>query len=166
MLAQFCALENSRRRNLTEETMSNPSCPLPAPDGHRDFSIIQEMLRAHRIAIVGASNMPGRASYEIANYLLDVGKEVIPVNPNHSSVLGLKCFASLEEVPGKIELVNVFRRPEFCADVVRSAIKVGGKAVWLQSGIRNEEARNLAIQAGLGFIQDRCLMVEHMHAER
>jgi uncharacterized protein len=77
-------------------------------------------------------------------------------------VFGQKCYARLSDVPGEIDLVNVFRRPQFCADVTREAIEAGAKGVWLQAGIRNEDARILAEEAGVDFVQDRCIMVEHM----
>ena len=77
-------------------------------------------------------------------------------------MLGLKCYASLEDVPGTIDVVDVFRRPEFCADVVRSAVAAGAKGVWLQSGIVSPEAEQVAAEAGIDFVQDRCLKVEHM----
>ncbi|HEX3983489.1 MAG TPA: CoA-binding protein [Acidisoma sp.] len=111
--------------------------------------------------MVGLSDDPSRPSFGIASYLLSVGKEVIPINPNHARVLGLKCYASLAEVPGPIDLVNVFRRPEYCAGIVRSAIAIGAKGFWLQSGIISREARQLAIAAKIDFIQNRCIMVEH-----
>src|SRR5437667_3446427 len=120
--------------------MSNPSCPLQ-PNSPDDASIaIQKMLAANRIAIVGASDDPSRASHQIAQYLLAHGKQIIPVNPNHGEVLGLKCYPSLRLAPGPIDLVNVFRRPEFCEGVARQAIEIGAKGIWLQSGIRNERA--------------------------
>jgi uncharacterized protein len=146
--------------------MPHESCSLPGPADPAENLRMLNLLRARRIAVVGASNRPGRASYDVIDYLLDAGKEVIPVNPNHSAILGMKCHASLEEVPGKIDLVNVFRRPEACADIVRQAIKVGAKGIWLQSGIRNDEARQLAEEAGVAYIEDRCLMVEHMRMVR
>jgi hypothetical protein len=125
--------------------------------------IIRRMLDAHRIAVVGLSDDPSRPSFGIARYLLSAGKEVIPVNPNHQTVLGLKCYSSLEAVPGAIDLVNVFRRPEHCADVVRSAIAIGAKGIWLQSGITSAQAGELAARAGIDFVQNRCIMVEQMN---
>jgi len=119
------------------------------------------MLGAGRIAIVGLSDDPSRPSYEIATYLLGQGYAVVPVNPNHAAVLGMKCYPSLKDVPGEIDVVNVFRRSEFCADVTRDAIAAGAKGVWLQSGIRNEDARRLAAAAGIDFVQDRCILLEH-----
>src|SRR5439155_25368012 len=100
------------------------------------------------------------------SYLLSHGYDVVPVDPTHDQVLGKKCYAQLSDVPGKIDLVNVFRRPEFCAEVTREAIAAGAAGVWLQSGIRNDVARELAEQAGIDFVQDRCIMVEHMQRRR
>ena len=110
------------------------------------------------------ATIPNRPSYGVASYLLDVGKEIIPINPNHRQALGLKCFSNLEEISGPIDLVNIFRRPEFCPEIVRQAILIRAKGVWLQSGIRSPEAKQLASEAGLDYVEDRCLMVEHMHA--
>ena len=124
------------------------------------------MLEAKRIAVVGMSDDPTRPSNGIGGYLLSHGYDVIPITPTHQSIMGRKCYAKLSDVPGKIDLVNVFRRAEFCADVVRDAIAVGAKGVWLQSGIRNDDARRFAADAGIDFVEDRCIMVEHMQRRR
>lgn len=146
--------------------MPQDACTLPSRDGDDEFAVIRMLIQSHRIAVVGLSDHPGRASFGVASYLLAEGKEIIPVNPSHSTILGLKCYPSLEDVPGQIELVNVFRRPEYCPDVARSAIKIGAKGLWLQSGITSTEARQMAIEAKMPYVEDRCLMVEHMHARR
>ena len=146
--------------------MSDDACPLPEDSTEDVSTALRRMLRAKRIAVVGLSDDPSRASYGVAQYLIRAGKQVIPINPNHESVMGLKCFPSLEEVAGPIELVDVFRRPQFCPDVVRAAIAAGAKGVWLQSGIRSPEARKLAREAGIDYVEDRCLMVELMHTSR
>ena len=143
--------------------MEGESRRLPAEQTDPESRIIQRLLAARRVAIVGLSDDPSRPSFGIASYLLSVGKEIVPVNPNHARVLGVRCYPSLEAVPGPIDLVNVFRRPEHCADVVRSAIAVGAKGVWLQSGITNREARELAAASKIDFVQNRCIMVEHMN---
>jgi len=143
--------------------MSGESCPIPTDPQPDQRTVIQQMLKAHRIAVVGLSDDPSRPSYEIASYLILHGKEVIPVNPNYDTVLGQKCYPSLREVSGAIDLVNVFRRPQFCADVVRDAIAVGAGGVWLQAGITNREAEKLAGEARMPFVQNRCIMVDHMH---
>jgi predicted CoA-binding protein len=138
------------------------SCPLPLRTPGAESTAVDRMLKAKRIVIVGMSDDPSRPSHGIGGYLAAHGYEVIPVNPNHDQVLGEKCYARLSDVPGEIDLVNVFRRPQFCAAVTREAIEAGAKGVWLQAGIRNEEARRMAQEAGVDFVQDRCIMVEHM----
>jgi uncharacterized protein len=141
--------------------MNPDACPLPGKADETEEAIIKRLLEARRIAVVGLSDDPNKPSHGVARYLREHGKEIIPINPGHSQIMGLKSYGSLEEVPGTIDLVDVFRRAEYCAEVVRSAIKVGAKGVWLQSGIVNEEAKRLAKEAGIDFIQNRCLMVEH-----
>jgi uncharacterized protein len=146
--------------------MSDEACPLPTPPRTEELNPVRRMLAAGRIAVVGLSDDPSRPSYGVAGYLRSVGKEVIPVNPNYQTVMGMTCYPSLRDVPGKIDLVDVFRRPEYCAGVVEDAIAVGAKGVWLQSGIVSAEAERLAREAGIDFVQNRCLMVEHMHQGR
>lgn len=146
--------------------MSQEHCPFPSRLPAVEIAAVERMLGAKRVAVVGLSDSPDRPSHGIAGYLMAHGYDVIGVNPNHDSVFGRKCYARLADVPGKIDLVNVFRRGEFCDDVTREAIAAGAAGVWLQSGIRNEEARALAEQARIDFVQDRCLMVEHMQRRR
>ena len=122
---------------------------------------IDSMLAGRRIDVVGLSDDPSRPSYGVSRYMLDHGYTVLPVNPNGTSALGQPCYPDLASVPGPIDVVNVFRRPLACPDVVRAAIAAGAKGVWLQSGIRSDEAAQLAADAGLAFVQDRCVMVEH-----
>jgi uncharacterized protein len=144
--------------------MSDESCPVPSFEP--PTSAIERMLNARRIAVVGLSDDPSRPSFRVASYLLAAGKEVIPVNPRCQRVLGLTCHPSLAAAPGPIDLVDVFRRPEFCADVVRDAIVAGARGVWLQSGIVSDEARELAGRAKLDYVEDRCLMVDLMRQGR
>lgn len=145
--------------------MSDDACPMPTPPGG-EADAVRRMLAGRRIAVVGLSEDPSRASYGVASYLESVGKEIVPVNPNHRRVLGRACYASLEDVPGPIDVVDVFRRPEFCADVVRSAVAIGAKGVWLQSGIVSPEADRIAREAGIDFVQDRCMKIDHMFGGR
>lgn len=146
--------------------MPEDACPLPSRPGGTEAEAVRRMLAAQRIAVVGLSDDPSRPSHGVASYLISVGKEVIPVNPAHKRVLGLECYPSLEAVPAEIEVVDVFRRPEYCADVVRSAVSAGAKGVWLQSGIVSPEARQLAHEAGIDFVEDRCIKVDHMFRGR
>lgn len=146
--------------------MSKDACPLPSGRPGDETNALRRMLAAKRIAVVGLSDDPGRPSHDVARYLQSAGKEIIPVNPNHSRVMGLKCYATLAEIPGPVDVVDVFRRPEFCAGVVRDAVAAGAKGVWLQTGIVSDEAGRLAAEAGIDFVQDRCLKVEHMFHAR
>jgi len=154
------------KRFAQEVAMSFEACTLPGSRDEGEEAMIRRMLAAERIAIVGLSDKPGRASYMIGQYLKGLGKTIIPVNPQFQTALGLKCYATLAQAPGPIDLVNVFRKSEFCADVARDAVAVGAKGVWLQSGITNDEARQAARKAGLDYVEDRCIMVEHSYRSR
>lgn len=140
----------------------NESCRLPTRAADDEEAVIRRLLASRRIAVVGLSNDPSRPSNDVAAYLISAGYDVIPVNPTVKTALGRRCVATLAEVNGPIDLVNVFRRPEHCPGVVREAIAAGAKGVWLQQGIVSEESRQLAAEAGIDFIEDRCLKVEHM----
>lgn len=142
--------------------MPQDACPLPTRPPDDEAAIIRRLLTGRRIAVVGLSDDPSRPSHDVARYLHSVGKEIIPVNPNHAAVLGRKCYPSLADVPGPIDVVNIFRRPQFCADIVCAAIAAGARGVWLQTGIVSPEAQRLAAEAGIDFVQDRCMKVEHM----
>jgi uncharacterized protein len=123
---------------------------------------IPEILKSSRtIAVVGLSSNPMRPSNGVAAYLQRVGYRVIPINPNESEVLGEKCYARLEDVPEKIDLVDIFRRPECVPEIVESAIRVGAKTVWMQEGIVNHQAAERARAAGLEVVMDRCTLKEH-----
>src|SRR5580658_642628 len=121
-----------------------------------------EILKTHKtMAVVGLSSNPARPSYGVAEYMQSVGYKIIPVNPNETVVLGEKSYARLEDVPEKIEIVDVFRRPEDVPSVVESAIKIGAKVLWMQLGIENAEAAERARAAGLIVVEDACILVEH-----
>ena len=133
----------------------------PLPDrSRRTEAMIQRMLAGKRIAVVGLSDDPSRPSYGVAAYLLWAGKEVLPVNPNCRTVLDVRCYSCLAEISGPIDVVDVFRRPEYCPRIVREAVAVAAKGVWLQSGVISPEAEAIAADAGIDFIQDRCMKVE------
>jgi predicted CoA-binding protein len=128
---------------------------------------ILELLKQYKtIAVVGLSSNPMRPSYDVTEYMQAAGYRIIPVNPNERKVLGEKSYARLEEVPEKIEIVNVFRRAEEVPAVVESAIRVGAKVVWMQQGVENEEAAEKARAAGLMVIEDACILVEHRRRAR
>lgn len=139
--------------------MNGEACPLPSDSSASEREAIDRMLRARTIAVVGLSDDPSRPSHQIAAFLQSRGKRVIPVNPNCDRVLGETCHPSLDAVPGSIDLVNVFRRPEHCPDITRQAIAAGAAGIWLQSGIVSAEAERLAREGGIDFVQNRCIMV-------
>jgi hypothetical protein len=131
--------------------------------------VIDRILRSSkRIAVVGWSDDPDRPSSSVAEYLSREGYEILPVNPRLAGtpVFGTTVVASLSDIPGTIDLVGIFRRPAEAVGVVREAIALGIPAVWLQEGVVSEEARSLALSAGLGVVMDRCLMKEHRRLRR
>jgi predicted CoA-binding protein len=127
-----------------------------------DPADIDAILDMRRVAVMGLSSDPRRASYGVARYLQKQGYEIIPVNPNETAVLGVRAYASLSELPEPPEVVDVFRRPEFVPQIVDEAIAVGAKALWLQLGVINYEAARRAREAGLIVVMDRCMLSEHV----
>jgi predicted CoA-binding protein len=122
----------------------------------------QILAEARTIALIGASPKPERPSNDVMRYLLDVGYRVIPVRPaDCDKVHGVPCVRSLAEIDEPIDLVDVFRRPEFCAGHAREAVEAGAGALWLQVGIVSAEAREIAVEAGLDYVEDACTKVVH-----
>jgi len=127
-----------------------------------DDQMMKDILLSTRtIASVGLSSNQEKESYWIVSYLKDQGYRIIPVNPTADEILGEKAYPDLESVPEKIDVVQVFRKPEDVPPVVDSAIKVGAKVVWMQEGIVNEEAAQKAREAGLQVVMDACMRVTH-----
>jgi predicted CoA-binding protein len=122
----------------------------------------EKMIRNGKtIAVVGLSNRRSRPSYGVSEYLQSQGYRIIPVNPNESEILGEKSYATLEEIPEPVDIVDIFRRSEAVADVVDSAIRIGAKGVWMQEGVVNEDAAAKARAAGLEVVMDHCILKEH-----
>jgi predicted CoA-binding protein len=123
----------------------------------------EEILReARTIAVVGASADPARPSHGVTAYLLRAGYRVIPVNPfAGGEVLGLRCLASLAELEEPVDLVDVFRRPEQCGEVAHEAAAAGAGALWLQLGIVSPEARRVAEEHGMHYVEDACTAIVH-----
>ncbi len=118
----------------------------------------------HTIAVVGLTSNTEKPANWVTEYMMQQGYRIIPVNPDETEVFGLTCYPDLKSVPEPVEFVDVFRRPQFCADVARDAVAAGAKALWLQQGIRSAEARQIAEEAGLTYVEDRCVMSEHRRA--
>ncbi len=134
-----------------------------APSADPIFDILTKY---KTIAVVGLSSNPARPSYGVTEYMQSSGYHIIPVNPNETDVLGEPSYASLAEVPQKIEIVDIFRRTEEVPPVVDAAIRAGAKVIWMQQGIANENAAEKARAAGLTVVMDACILVEHKKRKR
>lgn len=124
---------------------------------------VTDILKNSRtIAVVGLSSKPYRPSSGVAEYLQSVGYRIIPVNPNETEVLGEKAYPRLEDVPVPIDVVDIFRQSVYVPEIVRSAIAIGARAIWMQEGVIDADAAELARQAGLLVVMDACIMKEHV----
>ena len=125
---------------------------------------IKEILEhSHTIAVVGLSDSPIKPSYQVARYLQQAGYRIIPVNPKYDEILGERCYADLKSVPMQIDIVDIFRNPAEVVPIVEQAISLHPRAIWLQLGVINETAAQLALSQGIPVIMDRCIKIEHMH---
>ena len=123
---------------------------------------IREILEQGKtLAVVGLSSRASRPSFGVAAYMQRHGYRIIPVNPHEDSVLGEKCYASLDAVPEDFDVVVIFRRPEFVPEVVEAAIRKRAKVVWMQERVIHEQAAQRARDAGITVIMDRCILKEH-----
>lgn len=127
-----------------------------------DIGSLRRILSENRVlAIVGLSANWSRPSHFAAKYMLEHGYRVIPVNPQYAEVLGQKCYATLGDIPEKVDLVDVFRRTEEVMPIAEQAIAIGARVFWQQLGVRNEAAAARARAAGLEAVMDRCVKIEH-----
>ena len=133
---------------------------MPQAPKESEESIADLLKSAKTIAVVGLSSKMYRASFGVAEYLQSLGYRIIPVNPNVSEVLGEKSYARLEDVPEKIDIVDIFRRSELVAEVVDAAIRIGARAVWMQEGVEDEASAERARRAGLVVVMDLCTAKE------
>ena len=138
-------------------------------EGRRDFPMLDDdgmatvLRNARRIALIGASPNPARPSNDVFRYLLAVGYEVVPINPDESVIEGRICYPSLAAAvtaEGPVDIVDVFRRAELCVPHAREAVVAGAKCLWLQLGVVNWEAARIAVDGGLSVVMDRCTAIE------
>jgi hypothetical protein len=122
---------------------------------------INKIFTMKSIAVVGMSPKPERPSHYVALYLKENGYDIIPVNPGHSEIAGIKSYPSLLDIPSKVEIVNIFRKPEHVVPIVKEAIKINAKALWLQDGIINKEASEIATSKKLLFVMNDCMLRRH-----
>jgi hypothetical protein len=125
------------------------------------LTIQRVLLNAKRIAVVGLSGNALRASYFVGFYLQRHGYRLLPVNPRESEILGVRCYASLQDVPDRVDIVNVFRAPSAVPEIAAQAVAIGAGCLWTQFNVINEEGARIAEKAGLAVVMDRCIKVEH-----
>jgi len=149
------------------------AAPAPKPATHsaveplsESEAITQILNSSKTIAVVGLSNDRMRPSFHVAEYLKSVGYQIIPVNPFETEVLGEKSYARLQDVPTPIDVVQIFRRPQFVPEIVDAAIQIRVRCVWMQEGIAHAEAAERARQAGILVIMNRCMLKEHLRRSR
>lgn len=131
------------------------------PGNSSDQEVKQLLSQAKRIAVVGLSDKTYRDSHRVAEYLQEQGYEIIPVNPGVAEVLGRKAYPDLASVPGPVDVVDVFRHSDAVPEIAQAAVKIKAKALWMQIGVQNQEAADLARNNGMLVVQNACLKVEH-----
>lgn len=136
---------------------------MSANEAERIAGLLRE---SKTIAVVGLTDSPLRPSYGVSSYMQSQGYRIIPVNPNVRDSLGEKAYATLLDVPEKIDIVNIFRRPEAVPEVVDQAIQLNVPAIWMQEGVVHEEAAEKARKAGIFVVMDLCILKEHMRYMR
>lgn len=129
-------------------------------DLHTDKEI-QEILNMNRIAVIGMSKNSSKAAHYVPAYLSDNGYDIIPVNPTADKILGKKCYSSISEIDQRIDVVDIFRPSDQILDIIKDVIKKRPKVIWLQEGIHNVKAENLAKKEGIKVIFNRCMLREH-----
>lgn len=125
---------------------------------------IAQILKQNKvIAVVGLSNKVNRASHGVSQYMINHGYHIIPVNPNYKTILGLESYKHLGDIAQKVDIVNIFRRSSEVMPIVEQAIEISAKVIWMQLGVVDQQAAELASKAGLTVIMDKCIKIEHAH---
>ena len=122
---------------------------------------IDQIFKMKTVAVVGMSPKPERPSHYVGMYLKEQGYDIIPVNPGHKEIAGMTCYPSLLDIPVKVDVVDVFRRPEHAVPISEAAVEIGSKALWLQDGVINDEAAKLAEDASLLVVMNDCMLRRH-----
>jgi len=123
---------------------------------------LEKIFKMNTIAVVGMSPKIERPSHYVSQYMIENGFEIIPVNPGHNTIAGLQSYPSLDKIPKKVDIVNVFRRSKFVEAIAKDAVKINAKALWLQDGVVDIEAGKFAEDAGLIVIMNDCILRQHI----
>lgn len=143
--------------------IGDPNLGAGRPADSKAIDPASEILKTSRtIAVVGLSSRAYRPSYGVAQYLQSAGYRIIPVNPSEKEILGERAYARLEDIPERVDIVDIFRRPAFVPEIVESAIRIGARGVWMQEGVIHAEAGERARRAGLFVIMNTCILKEHI----
>ena len=129
-----------------------------------DIGTIKKIYQMKTIAVVGMSPKSERPSHYVSMYMKEKGYTIYPVNPGHREIEDLKCYSNLLEIPFGVDVVNVFRRPEHVFPIAEATIEISAKALWLQDGVINEAAAQLAEEAGLMVVMNDCMLRQHRHS--
>ena len=129
-------------------------------DSYSDAEI-KDFLTLKKVAVIGMSRTESKAAHFVPKYLSENGFDIIPINPNSNEILNKKCYKEITEVDGEIDIVDVFRPSEDVLPFVKEAIKKNPKVIWLQEGIHNKEAENIAREHGIDVVFNRCMLAEH-----
>ena len=141
------------------------ACELPSAK-KADKKICEVLKDSKVIVVVGLSPKPHRASHQVAKYMQEKGYKIIPVYPREEEILGEKVYRSLEDIDFPVDIVDIFRKSEDTPEIVEKAVKLNGiKCIFLQEGIKNETSKKIAENAGIFYVEDKCLMVEHKRCE-
>ncbi len=141
------------------------ACELPSAK-KADKKICEVLKNSKVIVVVGLSPKPHRASHQVAKYMQEKGYKIIPVYPREEEILGEKVYRSLEDIDFPVDIVDIFRKSEDTPEIVEKAVKLNGiKCIFLQEGIKNETSKKIAENAGIFYVEDKCLMVEHKRCE-
>jgi uncharacterized protein len=116
---------------------------------------------AETVAVVGLSNDPEKYSHEVGSYLKEQGYRIIPVNPTEEEVIGERAYDTVDQIPERVDVVDVFLPPEKTSEIAEDAVRAGAKALWLQEGIENAEARRIAEEGGIAYVENRCMRKTH-----
>ncbi len=143
--------------DLTQRPGALPQRRPPTPEGIRDV-----LTKSRTVAVIGLSEDPSKPAYGVAAYLKKQGYQILPVHPKAVTALGEKVHRSVAEIPGRVDLVYMFRGADAAPGVVEEAVAKGAKAVWMPEGVVNEEAAEKGLQAGLAVVMDRCAQKEHL----
>ena len=126
-----------------------------------DNSFFKDIFSFKDIAVVGLSPNPARPSYYVSKYMLENGYNIIPVNPVHKSIFDIKCFSSLSRIPYSIDIVNVFRNSKYVLQIIKDALLIKSKVIWLQDGVESNEGKILALKSGVKFVSNDCILRRH-----